>query len=34
MTQEEEKVFMTTRIFDEKGEKVEELIFETIIKER
>ena len=34
MPQEEEKIYMTTRIFDEKGEKIEELICETIIKAR
>ncbi len=34
MTQEEEKVFVSTKIFDEKGEKIEELVHETIIRER
>lgn len=34
MPQEEERIHMTTRIFDAKGEKIEELICETIIRAR
>ncbi|MBZ4645241.1 MAG: hypothetical protein PWR27_401 [Petroclostridium sp.] len=34
MSKENEKVYIATRIFDKEGEKIEETIYETIIRER